>query len=169
MPLFIEKKWRTGQVLPITYLKDRATQLFIKYKREALVTQLQSNNITYPQISNITNIFINFSNLWLLFTLYLYICSVNDLRGCTFRCRIAISERGGHIVAVFREETPSLKIARVAVMEMGNLQLQSMTSLHNFLFKSDAQLFSLLTPHSKSFRFHCHAPGYIQFATTQTF
>ena len=85
-------------------------------------------------------------SLWLLFKLYLYICSVNDLRSCTFRCRIAISERGGHIVAVFREETPSLKIARVAVMEMGNLQLQSMTSLHNFLFKSEAQLCSLLTP-----------------------
>ena len=69
--------------------------------------------------------------------MYTHICSFNDLRSCTFRCRIAISERGGHIVAVFREETPSLKIARVAVMEMGNLQLQSMTSLHNFLFKSD--------------------------------
>ena len=101
--------------------------------------------------------------------MYIHICSVNDLRSCTFRCRIAISERGGHIVAVFREETPSLKIARVAVMEMGNLQLQSMTSLHNFLFKSDAQLSSLLTPHSKSFRFHCEAPGHIHFATTQTF
>ena len=96
--------------------------------------------------------------------IYIYVVS-----SCTFRCRTAISELGGHIVAVFREETPSLKIARVAVMEMGNLQLQSMTSLHNFLFKSDAQFSSLLTPHSKSFRFHCQAPGYIQFATTQTF
>ena len=36
-------KWRSGQVLPIpdrlTTLKDRATQLLIKYKSGALVTQ----------------------------------------------------------------------------------------------------------------------------------
>ena len=41
-------KWRSGQVLPmphslthsLTTLKDRATQLLIKYKSGALVTQL---------------------------------------------------------------------------------------------------------------------------------
>ena len=37
-------KWRSGQVLPMpdrqTTLKDRATQLLIKYKSGALVTQL---------------------------------------------------------------------------------------------------------------------------------
>ena len=41
------KKWRSGQVLPmphslthsLTTLKDRATQLLIKYKNEARVTQ----------------------------------------------------------------------------------------------------------------------------------
>ena len=36
-------KWRSGQVLPmpdsLTTLKDRATQLLIKYKSGALVTQ----------------------------------------------------------------------------------------------------------------------------------
>ena len=42
------KKWRFGQVLPmphslthsLTTLKDRATQLLIKYKSGALVTQI---------------------------------------------------------------------------------------------------------------------------------
>ena len=37
------KKWRSGQVLPmpdrLTTLKDKATQLLIKYKSGALVTQ----------------------------------------------------------------------------------------------------------------------------------
>ena len=39
------KKWRSGQVLPMpdsltdSHLKDRATQLLIKYKSGALVTQ----------------------------------------------------------------------------------------------------------------------------------
>ena len=34
-------KWSSGQVLPMpdSHLKDRATQLFIKYKSGALVTQ----------------------------------------------------------------------------------------------------------------------------------
>ena len=39
-------KWRSGQVLlmphSLTTLKDRATQLLIKYKSGALVTQLES-------------------------------------------------------------------------------------------------------------------------------
>ena len=39
-------KWRSGQVLPMPYglttLKDRATQLLIKYKSGAPVTQLRS-------------------------------------------------------------------------------------------------------------------------------
>ena len=40
-------KWRSGQVLPMpdsltdSHLKDRATQLLIKYKSGALVTQLK--------------------------------------------------------------------------------------------------------------------------------
>ena len=43
------KKWRSGQVLPMpdrltdSHLKDSATQLLIKYKSGALVTQHQSN------------------------------------------------------------------------------------------------------------------------------
>ena len=49
MHAFIDcTKWRSGQVLPMPYglthslttLKDRATQLLIKYKSGALVTQL---------------------------------------------------------------------------------------------------------------------------------
>ena len=42
------KKWRSGQVLPMpdglthSHLKDRATQLLIKYKSGALVTQCDS-------------------------------------------------------------------------------------------------------------------------------
>ena len=44
-------KWRSGQVLPmpdrLTTLKDRATQLLIKYKSGALVTQFNSGaNLT---------------------------------------------------------------------------------------------------------------------------
>ena len=46
-------KWRSGQVLPmpdrLTTLKDRATQLLIKYKSGALVTQLYS---TSPKVSS---------------------------------------------------------------------------------------------------------------------
>ena len=48
MPLYIEKKWTSGQVLPMPHrqtdrytLKDRAAQLLIKYKSGALVTQLK--------------------------------------------------------------------------------------------------------------------------------
>ena len=50
------KKWRSGQVLPmphslthsLTTLKDRATQLLIKYKSGALVTQLVAERCVPP-------------------------------------------------------------------------------------------------------------------------
>ena len=41
-------KWRSGQVSPMPHsqMKDRATQLLIKYKSGALVTQFQCHTIT---------------------------------------------------------------------------------------------------------------------------
>ena len=50
------KKWRSGQVLPMpdslthSHLKDRATQLLIKYKSGALVTQFET--ISYVHDTN---------------------------------------------------------------------------------------------------------------------
>ena len=45
------KKWRSGQVLPMPdrlTLKDRATELLIKYKSGALVTQFKSFHVRVP-------------------------------------------------------------------------------------------------------------------------
>ena len=52
MPLYIAKKWRFGQVLPMpdrqtdSQSKDSATQLLTKYKSGALVTQLSTRATT---------------------------------------------------------------------------------------------------------------------------
>ena len=52
-------KWRSGQVSPMPYgqtLKDRATQLLIKYKSGALVTQK-----SHPMFYLTDNLFHSFS------------------------------------------------------------------------------------------------------------
>ena len=54
------KKWRFGQVLPmphsLTTLKDRATQLLIKYKSGALVTQIYTQSMIFSENVNILHI-----------------------------------------------------------------------------------------------------------------
>ena len=56
------KKWRSGQVLLMRYgrtdgltLKDRATQLLIKYKSGALITQLPIPNVLGGELSSSHN------------------------------------------------------------------------------------------------------------------
>ena len=48
-------KWRSGQVLPmpdrLTTLKDRATQLLIKYKSGAFVTQFRCSALKMVSLS----------------------------------------------------------------------------------------------------------------------
>ena len=57
------KKWRSGQVLPmpdrLTTLKDSATQLLIKYKSGALVTQYRQVAVRKTSVSKFwTKIFV---------------------------------------------------------------------------------------------------------------
>ena len=61
MPLFYCTKWRSGQVLPMpdrltdSQRKDSATQLLIKYKSGALVTQLgniRQSHLSSDKVSN---------------------------------------------------------------------------------------------------------------------
>ena len=59
-------KWRSGQVslMPhsLTTLKDRATQLLIKYKSGALVTQKKLQNITFGILRPRENVLSSFHN-----------------------------------------------------------------------------------------------------------
>ena len=77
------KKWRSGQVLPMphsltdSHLKDRATQLLIKYKSGALVTQ-NANHWKVFSIMHYTNKKMFGFLLEVIKGQYPYISSPND-------------------------------------------------------------------------------------------